>query len=79
MARQGQIVYVLCPAVLPGDNTLDVVCAGTVFLRQGTVFTSVARAAADQIPGRRINQWSGSIPRRALLSASRSQSGPQHW
>jgi hypothetical protein len=50
MACQRQVVNVIAPAMLLGDNMLDVVRQLAVHLTQQTILATVFCAAPDQVP-----------------------------
>jgi hypothetical protein len=50
VAGQRQIVNVIAPTVLFGDDMLNVVRQLAVLLTQQAIFTTVIRPAADKVP-----------------------------
>ncbi len=49
VAGQRKIVNVVTPAVLPGDDMLDVVCELAMFLAQLAVFATVAGSPPNEV------------------------------
>jgi hypothetical protein len=57
---EGQISVVVGPAVLTGDDVLDMVRKGAVVLRKEAVFTAVPGSGTDQYPGCRFHLYRAS-------------------
>lgn len=69
-AGEREVVGVISATVLTGNNVFDVKAQSGEFLRQKTVFATVASPLADQLDGGRVHQ--AALARTALASTLRT-------